>query len=64
MKKSTNKSTKKNEKHQDNKNKFLYLVVVVVIFTVAFVLLVNKQNKDNYYLNVKDSNFSVQPEYG
>lgn len=57
---------KKNKKNQSksNGNKFLYLIIVIVAFALAFILLINKQNEDTYYLNMKENNFNVNPQYG
>ena len=55
---------KKNKKNNGKRNKFLYLIIVIVAFSLAFILLINKQNRDTYYLNMKDNNFSVSPQYG
>lgn len=55
---------KKNSKKQGRSNKFLYLLIVIVAFTLAFIVLINRQNKDTYYLNMTESNFSVTPKEG
>ena len=52
------------KKTQSNGSKFLCLFIVVVAFTLAFVLLINKQQSDVYYANTKGNGFSVKPQYG
>ena len=55
---------RKNKKKNDYGRKSLYLLIVIIVFTMLFILLINKQNGDNYYLNMQANNFSVNPEYG
>ena len=67
MKKQTKqKVSKKREvkKQQSSGTKFLCLFIVVIAFTLAFVFLINKQQQDVYYANMKDNKFSVKPEEG
>ena len=48
---------------QDNSTKYLCLFVVVIAFTFAFMLLINKQN--NSYMNdIHDGGFNVLPQEG
>lgn len=50
-------------KPKDNSTKYLCLFIVVIAFTFAFMLLINKQN--NLYMNdITDGGFSVKPEEG
>ena len=59
------KETKKHQsKIQNNGTRFLCLFVVIVAFTMAFVLLINKQKEDVYYANMKGTGFSIKPEEG
>ena len=53
---------KKKSKKENNNIKFLYLFVVIAIFTLAFILLINKQNSDNSLADISDSNFKIKPE--
>ena len=55
---------KHQKKEQSNGTKFLCLFVVVVAFTIAFVVLINKQKDDAYYANMKGNGFSIKPEEG
>ncbi len=77
-KKNTNKSSKKTTKHvtakpkeikkvvepkKDNSIKYLLLFIVVIAFTFAFMLLINKQN--NSYMNdMNEGGFNITPEVG
>lgn len=71
-KKSTKKKVVKKEEHKNketkkkkkNGTKLLCLFVVIIAFTFAFMLLINKQQEDVYYANMKNNTFSVKPEYG
>ena len=63
------KETKKKEvtkvvKQNDNSMKYLGLFIVVVAFTFAFVLLINKQQRDTYMNNLNESGFNVKPQVG
>ena len=51
-------------KQQSSGTKFLSLFIVVVAFTMAFVLLINKQRQDVYYANANGNSFNIKPEYG
>ena len=53
---------KKKNKKEDNHMKFLCLFIVIIVFTIAFVLLINKQNKDSYLADINDINFKIEPE--
>ena len=44
--------------------KFVCLFIVIIAFALAFVLLINKQNKDTYLADIEESNFSVKPQVG
>ena len=49
---------------KNNKSfKILYLFVVIIIFTLAFVLLVNRQNEKKLADSI-ESNFNIKPEVG
>ena len=51
------------EKQKDNSTKYLCLFIVIIAFTFAFMLLINKQN--NSYMNdINDGGFDVTPEVG
>ena len=51
------------EKPKDNSTKYLCLFIVIIAFTFAFMLLINKQN--GLYMNdMNDGGFDVSPEYG
>ena len=48
---------------KDNSMKYLCLFIVVIAFTFAFMLLINKQN--NSYMNdINDGGFNITPEVG
>ncbi len=50
---------------KDNSNKILCLFIVVIAFTLAFALLISKQEGNTELLaDIKDNNFNVQPEVG
>jgi hypothetical protein len=55
--------TKVVEKPKDNSTKYLCLFVIVIAFTFAFMLLIDKQN-NNYMNDIHDGGFSVTPEVG
>ena len=55
---------KNNKKKQIRNNKFLYLLIVIVMYTVAIIVLINRQSRDVYYLNMTENNFSVSPKVG
>ena len=49
---------------KNNKSfKILYLFVVIIIFTLAFVLLVNRQNEKKLADSI-ESSFNIKPEVG
>jgi len=51
------------EPAKDNSMKYLCLFIVIIAFTFAFMLLINKQN--NEYLNdLNERGFSIHPEVG
>ena len=65
--KETKKVTRKHvetRKKKSSGTKLLCLFIVIIAFTLAFVLLINKQQQDVYYANMKNNTFSVKPEYG
>ena len=67
IKKQTNKVQevkKSNEKSKDASMKYLCLFIVVIAFTFAFVLLIDKQRDSEYMNDIADGGFSVKPEYG
>ena len=50
-------------KTKDNSTKYLCLFIVVIAFTFAFMLLINKQN--NSYMNdINDGGFNIRPVNG
>ena len=50
-------------KQKDNSTKYLCLFIVVIAFTFAFMLLINKQN--NSYMNdISEGGFNVKQETG
>lgn len=55
---------KKVNKKEDKSMKYLCLFIVIIAFTLAFVLLINKQDKLNNLAYTTDSNFNVNPVYG
>ena len=50
-------------KKKDKSLKILYLFIVIIIFTLAFLLLINKQ-KEEMLADSIESNFNVKPEIG
>ena len=57
--------TKKEEgKVKDASIKYLCLFIVVIAFTFAFVLLIDKQRNSEYMNDITDGGFSVKPEEG
>ncbi len=59
------KKFQKNElKQKDDSMKYLLLFIVVISFTFAFVLLIDKQKNSNYMNDITDGGFNVKPEYG
>jgi len=59
------KKIQKNElKQKDDSMKYLLLFIVVISFTFAFVLLIDKQKNSNYMNDITDGGFNVKPEYG
>ncbi len=53
------------KKKKDNSNKFLCLFIVIIAFTLAFALLISKQDGNTELLaDVKNNNFNVVPEVG
>ena len=56
-------TVKVEEKRKDNSTKYLCLFIVVIAFTFAFMLLINKQN--NSYMNdINEGGFNITPEVG
>lgn len=55
---------KKSKKKKDQGTKFLCLFIVVVAFTLAFVLLINKQQSDSYLNDINGNSMNVKPEVG
>ena len=51
------------EAPKDYSTRYLCLFVVVIAFTFAFMLLINKQNSD-YMNDINDGGFNVTPEVG
>ena len=54
---------KKKDKDND-RTKLTYLFIVIMAFALAFVLLINKQNKDTYLADIEESNFNIKPQEG
>ena len=50
-------------KPKDNGTKYICLFAVVIAFTFAFMLLIDKQN-NNYMNDIHDGGFSITPEVG
>lgn len=40
------------------------LFIVIIVFTLAFVLLINKQREDEYLADIMENNLNVKPEVG
>ncbi len=51
-------------KPKDNSTKYLCLFIVVIAFTLAFALLINKQRNSGDMLDVEGNGFNVKPEVG
>jgi len=49
---------------KDNSTKYLCLFVVVIAFTLAFALLINKQNGNSDMYDIEGKGFNVKPEAG
>ena len=50
---------------KDNSTKILCLFIVIIAFTLAFALLINKQDGNAELLaDVKNNSFNIQPEEG
>lgn len=64
VKQTKTKEVKKVVQKKDNSTKYLSLFVVVVAFTFAFALLINKQQKDAYMNDLNESGFNVKPQVG
>ena len=54
---------KKARQAQDGLMKYLCLFIVVLVFTFAFMLLINKQ-KDSYMNDINEGGFEVRPKEG
>ena len=50
-------------KTKDNSTKYLCLFIVVIAFTFAFMLLINKQS-DSYMNDIMDGGFNIKPVEG
>ena len=50
-------------KPKDYSTRYLCMFIVVIAFTFAFMLLINKQN-NNYMNDIADGGFNVKPEVG
>ncbi len=50
-------------KVKDNSTKYLCLFIVVIAFTFAFMLLINKQNS-SYMNDINDGGFNIKPVEG
>lgn len=53
---------KKEEKVTYNSSRYLYLLLVLVLFFAAFILLIDRQT--NYMNDITDGGFNVKPEVG
>lgn len=51
------------QKPKDYSTRYLCMFLVVIAFTFAFMLLINKQN-NNYMNDINDGGFNVTPEVG
>lgn len=49
---------------KDNSKKLMCLFIVIIVFTLAFVLLINKQREDEYLADIMENNLNVKPEVG
>jgi len=59
-----NQVNKQIEQRKDSSTKYLCLFIVIVAFTFAFTLLINKQKNSEYMNDIKENNFGIQPEVG
>ena len=50
------------KKIENNSMKYLCLFIVIIAFTFAFVLLINKQNDEKNLADTIDSDFNVKPQ--
>lgn len=50
---------KRKMKNTQSSIKMTYLLIAIIVFAIAFVLLINKQKKDDYLADILDNNFSV-----
>ena len=55
---------RKEHKKNNEKTKLWYLFIVIISFTMAFVLLINKQKEDTYLADIEESSFNIKPEVG
>lgn len=54
---------KKKNKKEKSTIKLLYLFIVIIVFTIAFLLLINKQ-KEETLADTIESNFNIKKETG
>lgn len=52
------------EKQKDDSIKYLSLFIVIITFTFAFMLLINKQNSNSYMNDINEGGFNITPEVG
>ena len=59
-----NQVNRQTDQRKDSSTKYLCLFIVIVAFTFAFTLLINKQKNSEYMNDVKENNFGIEPEVG
>ena len=52
------------KKQKEQSTKFLCMFIVVIAFTLAFVLLINKQHGDSYLNDLRKNSINIRPEVG
>ncbi len=52
------------ERKKDNSTKYLCLFIVVIAFTLAFTLLINKEKNSSYMNDINENNLGVTPQVG
>ena len=61
--KETKETKKQEESKMNSSTRYLLLLIVIIAFTFAFVVLINKQRND-YMNDISDGGFNVKPEVG
>ena len=64
VRKQAQRQVAKVERKKDNSTKYLCLFVVVVAFSLAFALLINRQQNGSYMNDLAGNGFNVKPEVG